>query len=246
MSSVKCAHCGLINWSAEAACKRCGNSPHGYDQPPAADWHAPAGFAFDANVKKRTGLAVASLVIGVISIFTLSFLLVGAAAGIILGIVALVKLNRQPQLYGGRGLAIAGIVTSAISVVIVIPLGIIAAIAIPNLLASVRAANEASAIHSLRSIAAAEATYQTTAGQGQYGSLEELEAAGLLEAEVADGRENGYRFVLTPESDGFEATATPEQYGQSGVRSYFVSSEGLLHAADRNGDEADATDSSIE
>jgi prepilin-type N-terminal cleavage/methylation domain-containing protein len=43
-------------------------------------------------------------------------------------------------------------------------IGIISAIAVPNLLASKRAANEGSAISSVRTITSAQATYQATAG----------------------------------------------------------------------------------
>jgi type IV pilus assembly protein PilA len=50
--------------------------------------------------------------------------------------------------------------------IVVAIIGIIAAIAIPNLLASRRAANEGSAQQSLRTMSSAEATYQSTAGNG--------------------------------------------------------------------------------
>src|SRR4030095_14274068 len=49
--------------------------------------------------------------------------------------------------------------------IVVAIIGIIAAIAIPNLLASKRAANEASAIASLRTLTGAEATYHSTKGE---------------------------------------------------------------------------------
>src|SRR2546426_2921075 len=55
--------------------------------------------------------------------------------------------------------------------IVVAIIGIIAAIAIPNLLASRRAANEGSAEQSLRTISSAEATYQNTAGNCTYGTL---------------------------------------------------------------------------
>ena len=53
--------------------------------------------------------------------------------------------------------------------IVVAIIGIIAAIAIPNLLASRRAANEGSAQSSLRTIHSAEGTYQATVGAGVYG-----------------------------------------------------------------------------
>ena len=49
--------------------------------------------------------------------------------------------------------------------IVVAIIGIIAAIAIPNLLASRRAANEGSAQSSLRTIHSSQATYQATTGQ---------------------------------------------------------------------------------
>lgn len=51
--------------------------------------------------------------------------------------------------------------------IVVAIIGIIAAIAIPNLLKSRQAANEASAIGSVRTIGTAQATYQSTRGKGK-------------------------------------------------------------------------------
>ena len=58
--------------------------------------------------------------------------------------------------------------------IVVAIIGIIAAIAIPNLLASRRAANESSSIATMRVIFSAEATYQSTTGAGAYGTLAQL------------------------------------------------------------------------
>ena len=52
--------------------------------------------------------------------------------------------------------------------IVVVIIGIIAAIAIPNLLASRRAANEGSAIASLRTYHSAQLSYQSTTGAGNY------------------------------------------------------------------------------
>jgi prepilin-type N-terminal cleavage/methylation domain-containing protein len=68
--------------------------------------------------------------------------------------------------------------------VVVIIIAIVAAIAIPNLLASRRAANEASAISTLRTYHSAEATYQATLGQStSYGN--ETDLVGLVDAVLA-------------------------------------------------------------
>lgn len=65
----------------------------------------------------RKGMAAASLVIGLTSILTLGLFLVGALAGLILGLVALRRTQREPARYGGAGYAIAGITTSAVGLV---------------------------------------------------------------------------------------------------------------------------------
>jgi type IV pilus assembly protein PilA len=83
--------------------------------------------------------------------------------------------------------------------IVVAIIGIIAAIAIPNLLASKRAANEGSAIASLRTITGAEATYQATAGAGVYGNMANLAAAGLVDSVLASSSgKSGYAFAATP------------------------------------------------
>src|ERR1044072_2010602 len=81
--------------------------------------------------------------------------------------------------------------------IVVAIIGIIAAIAIPNLLASRRAANEGSAQSSLRTIHSAQATYQATAGQGNYGTMAQLGPVsgggqGLLDAVLSTGGKSGY------------------------------------------------------
>ena len=68
--------------------------------------------------------------------------------------------------------------------IVVAIIGIIAAIAIPNLLASRRAANEASALATMRVIFSSEATYQATNGGGKYGTLADLGNNGLVDAVV--------------------------------------------------------------
>src|SRR5471032_2529005 len=85
--------------------------------------------------------------------------------------------------------------------IVVAIIGIIAAIAIPNLLASRRAANEGSAESSLRTMNSAEATYQATAGNGVFGSLAALQGQALVDAvlgpavDVAHAK-SGYFFVV--------------------------------------------------
>src|SRR5712691_12798633 len=98
--------------------------------------------------------------------------------------------------------------------IVVAIIGIIAAIAIPNLLASRRAANEGSAQSSLRTIHSCELTYQATTGQGDYGDLGALKGQFLTDSVLGSGSKSGYNFVATPTASGvrpalFYATAVP-------------------------------------
>src|SRR5687767_4503157 len=76
---------------------------------------------YGANAPGRTlptGMAVASLILGILGIFTAFFLLGGLLGliAVILGIVALGKIKRGEA--GGRGMAIGGIVTGALAMLL--------------------------------------------------------------------------------------------------------------------------------
>src|SRR6267378_5588174 len=201
--SVKCSQCGFVGWADAENCKKCGasliqpssdgpSSDAPYQPPPDYRYQAGDRGGFNGDVKK--GLAICALVIGIINLFTLGILGVGALLGIILSIVALSRIKRNPSRYGGKGLATAGLITSILSVLIIVPVGIIAAIAIPNLLASYRAANEGSAMQSMREISVAESTYQST--HAAYGTLDQLVAGRLIKADLAIGTRHGYKFTI--------------------------------------------------
>lgn len=245
MKSAKCSECGFVGWADAELCKKCGAampSPpvDGADQPQQGyDYNKPAHRA-GSQAAPRKGLAVASLVVGIVSCFTFGGLLgIGASAGVILGIVAMVKANRYPSEYGGKGLATGGMVTSVLSIVILVPIGLVAAIAIPNLLASARAANESSALRALRTIHSAEATYQDR--HGKYGELGELAYEQLIDPSFTQGTRHGYKFTISgiSASGEFECTGVPVNYPLSGIRSFYINETGVIRAADRHG--ADAT-----
>jgi len=93
-------------------------------------------------------------------------------------------------------------------IVVITILGIVVAIAIPNLLASRRSANEGSAVSSLRTISNAEATYITSKGSGNYASMETLLNEKLVDESLGNattpGRsKSGYYFEieLSPDSN---------------------------------------------
>ena len=123
--------------------------------------------------------------------------------------------------------------------VVVIIIAIVAAIAIPNLLASRRAANEASAISSLRTIHSAQATYQATVGGnvtyagslGSLGTAQSPDPNGLIDSALATGSKSGYTFVVTaPAPQVYCATAAPTTPGTTGNRYFAVSQPGVIYA----------------
>ena len=88
--------------------------------------------------------------------------------------------------------------------IVVAVIAIVAAIAIPNLLAARRAANEGSAISSLRTLHGANVSYAATTGAGSYAgeaatadtsSLTDLSAAGLIDSVLGNGLKSGYTFI---------------------------------------------------
>jgi len=123
--------------------------------------------------------------------------------------------------------------------VVVIIIAIVAAIAIPNLLASRRAANEASAISSLRTLHSAEATFFGTTGlNAAYDDLAGLLADGLIDGTLAGGTKSGYGFAVTlstnaPAASQYCALATPSSTGTTGTgnRWFGVSSPGVIYGA---------------
>jgi hypothetical protein len=100
--------------------------------------------------------------------------------------------------------------------------------------------NEAVAMSLLHMVASAEATYQSTAGKGNYGSLDKLVEAKLVSKDPFD--KYGYRIDLTVSGNQFEATATPIEYGKSGRRSFFIDQSGVVRGGDHGGGAASAAD----
>ncbi len=118
---------------------------------------------------------------------------------------------------------------------------IIAAIAIPNLLRSRIAANEASAVGSLRTLNTAEITYNTTyptvgfTGLGALGpgsGTVSSTSAGMIDANLASGTKSGYTFTVTPGTGvpiaSYESAATPVTPGTTGQRYFCSDTSGVI------------------
>jgi type IV pilus assembly protein PilA len=123
--------------------------------------------------------------------------------------------------------------------IVVVIIGIIAAIAIPNLLAARRSANEGSAISSLRTLHGGQMTYQATKGAGVYGTLAQLMAEGIIDSQLGVGSKSGYTYAVSaiapvPGTSPafFNATAVPQTasgISATGTRSFFIGEVGVIY-----------------
>jgi len=124
---------------------------------------------------------------------------------------------------------------------------IIAAIAIPNLLRSRIAANEASAVGSLRTLNTAEITYNTTyptvgfacslstLGPPSGSTSATSTTAGLIDANLSSGIKSGYSFTMsncigTPKYS-YQYTAQPTSPGVSGQRYFCTDTSAIIQWA---------------
>ena len=125
---------------------------------------------------------------------------------------------------------------SLIELLIVLTIiGIIASIAIPNHLASRRAANEASAQKSLRMLNSAETTYRSTVGKGLYGTVSTLASWNLVDSSLSSGSKNGYNFTTgdapAASTTGFVMAAAPmilSGLNATGAREFCIDQTGVL------------------
>lgn len=121
---------------------------------------------------------------------------------------------------------------------------IIAAIAIPNLLRSKEAANEASAVGSMRTLNTASVTYSTTYG-GYPSALTKLSpaatatstSADLIDSVLSTGTKSGYSFSWsagTTDSNGnylnYSIQAQPVTPGTTGQRYFYTDQSGVIRA----------------
>lgn len=133
--------------------------------------------------------------------------------------------------------------------IVVAIIGIIAAIAIPSLLRSRMSANEAAAIASLKTIAAAETDYNNNSSPHTYtgdlmclGSGVGAGNVSFIDDALAGGLKSGYYISLglaTTAFDGsywaWSATAWPVVYASTGIRSFYIDESGVIRGSDIGG-----------
>lgn len=219
--------------------------------------------------KTKNGLAITSLVMGIVG-FPPVGIFIGAILGAILGtifgtagfilgfgivilipltalisgIVAVRRTSKNPLEFGGKGMAIGGICCGGF-VLLFFPL--IGAIAIPNLLAARRAANEGSAISSMRTLAGAETTLRQTKGTA-CADLTVLGSNQLIDTVLAKGEKSGYRFIITKlptARTDCAITATPSSESTGSRAFYYSTEDGEIRARNYAGLMADMNDEPI-
>jgi prepilin-type N-terminal cleavage/methylation domain-containing protein len=131
--------------------------------------------------------------------------------------------------------------------IVVVIIGIIAAIAIPNLLAARRAANEGSAISATRTLHGAQMTYASTYGNGNYAGnttadtagLTALASPGLIDSVLGAGTKSGYTWVGLVVASSSTAPAqfmwsclptTISGVTATGSRRFGIATDGVLKA----------------
>ena len=223
----KCPYCAEAIQDDTVQCPFCTTSLVAHAVLPGAQAPSIPGEA------QTSGKAIASLVCGIFF-----FVLPAAIVAVVMGHLSLSDIRRGAGRLAGRGMAISGLVLGYVGLSF-LPVLIIAAIAIPNLLRSRMAANEASAVGSLRSYSYAMGAYaekcpkigfpQSLANLGT--GRGDCERAELLDDSLGTRApvKSGYAFHYTPgERDdlgqiiSFTLTADPITQGTTGLRHFYV------------------------
>lgn len=113
--------------------------------------------------------------------------------------------------------------------IVVAIITILASIGASHLGESKMAANEASAIGSVRNMFSGEIVYGSTEGSGQFGTLAQLQAAEIIDANLGSGSKDGYTFNLVPNGAiNFTVTAVPNSFGLTGRRGFYTDATGVI------------------
>lgn len=124
-------------------------------------------------------------------------------------------------------------------IIVVMIIGIIASIAIPNLLKAKLTANESSSVAALRTIHSGQVAYLVLKGNQSFGSLTELRSQNLIDEVLVTGYKNGFNFNIntfpktaTTEAR-FDATSSPSissGYSATGRFSYLIIETGAMYS----------------
>lgn len=155
-----CPSCGAAQPVGARFCSSCGAA---IPASGAAPGQPLPGTGAPAPQPKTSGTAIAALILSIIPICLGLF-------GLVLGIVALVQINKRPNELKGKGLAIAAICIPAVWFVV----GILAAIAIPNFIRYTQRAKQGEVRVNLKALYVADQSYRAEHPNEPASSLNEL------------------------------------------------------------------------
>lgn len=232
-----CPKCGLSMSDASRFCSACGS-----DTLAGATASVQTVVPLSPSISPSaptSGKALASMILGISSFF---FSIFTGLPAIILGHLAKTEIRKSGGRLQGGGMALAGLILGYLSAAFII----IVAIAIPNLLRSRMAANEASAVASLRTISLQANLYSAGHGNSFPPDLSTLAsgvglktesggATSSIGAALAAGQKSGYLFTYEASSsradgvlDTFRVNADPITPGTTGERHFYVDQTGVI------------------
>jgi type IV pilus assembly protein PilA len=237
-----CEKCGAVAPDGSQFCNHCGHSFSSSVQPPpvATAVPPPTQVVPPAADAPTSGKALASMISG---IFGLLFFF-PAIAAIILGHISRSEIRESNGRLRGGGMAVAGLVMGY-GVFLLIPfILILAAIAIPNLLRARIAANESSAVASIRKINTAERAYRAEFPAigfacelnhlgGSSESQPSAENARFIDRRLSAGEKTGYRFSVencenSEAEHKYQIVATPMARNTTGRRTFCSDESGVV------------------
>jgi type IV pilus assembly protein PilA len=231
-----CPYCAENIPDDTKSCPKCGTQM-GSPLPDSPAFRQPLPPDFEPPT---SGKAIGSLISGLFFFF-----LPASIVAIILGHLSLSEIRKSAGRLKGQSIATAGLILGYIGIAAIPFLLIIAAIAIPNLLRAKMAANESSAVASLRTYSTALITYAAMCPQqGFPASTEQLgpgsrdcNHAGLVTSAMASPRalKSGYVFEYHPGPASesrqivtYVISADPVSPNASGTRHFYTDESAVI------------------
>lgn len=165
------------------------------------------------------GMAIAALVMGIISIFTFGLCGIGSIVTIILGHMALTRVRQSGGSLGGKGMAVAGLVMGYASIALAI-VGILASLALPTFTRIQERGNVTKSISNVRQLVTACKIYASDHNGKYPESLDALVADGVLEQASYDSL---LRCPLSTEYPGYEYLGAGQNDGDNPEAPLFLS-----------------------
>jgi hypothetical protein len=209
----------------------CGKDVSLHPEQAAALAPAAEGTIFPAQT---SGKAIASLIFG---LFLFAF--PSSVLAVVFGHLAVSDIRKSAGRLKGEGMAIAGLVLGYVGLAAIPVILIMAAIAIPNLLRARMAANESSALASVRTLLAAEVTFAAAHPDAGFTCrLSDLAGAEMIDEKLASGQKNGYGFELldcsasaaSGANDKYRVNAYPLTPYRTGTRSFCAAESAEIKA----------------